>query len=169
MHEPEHWDAKVRRLTNKSMRDARARQHGQAKGELLFALEAAIAADEQGTPLDPVDIKTLADMARRYFDGLDRYPGELGEANLLMRKRDALGTSNRFKAVQHLAKLRLADPISNPLDNETYSKVAAEFGLDRSTLQREVRKRRHQPIVVVTDSGDIVFGPLESLLKRKGK
>lgn len=86
-------------------RRRRKRDHGEVKGGLLFALEEIVRADKDGQPMEAEDIKELADMARRYLDGLDQYPGELGSADLLKQKRDQIGRSNRDAALHRLAKL----------------------------------------------------------------
>lgn len=91
-----------RDFINSIERNRRTSEHGKVKGELIFALEAIVQSDESGLPMEPQDVKALADMARRYLNGLDRYPGELGVANLLMQKRDELGKSNREAALYHL-------------------------------------------------------------------
>lgn len=157
------------KAVNKMQRDSSVRQHGEIKGRLLYAFEALVRSSEDGEPLDAEDIKALADAALRYTDGRDRYFGEYGGNDLLMQKRDKFGKRKRELAVQDLVRIRMVDtekPLT-PLDNETYDRVARKRGLDRSTLQREVTKRRQQKQVAVNEKGDLVFAKLGDLLKKK--
>lgn len=157
------------KAVNRMHRDSSVRQHGELKGRLLFALEALVRSGEDGEPLEEEDIKSLANAALRYTDGRDRYFGEYGGNDLLMQKRDKFGKRNRELAVQDLVRIRMVDSKNSliPLDNETYDRVARKRGLDRSTLQREVTKRRQQKQVAVNEKGQLVFAKLGDLLKKK--
>lgn len=152
-------------LNNAIERNREIRIHGETKGRLLFALQAVVDADD-GQAMEAQDIKVLADMARRYLDGLDCYPGELGDADLLMQKRDAFGKSNREAALYRLIKLRQQ---GYPLDGPTYDLAANEYGLSRSTLDRYEKERRSKKMIAPDGQGGLIFGTLSSMLKRKRK
>lgn len=153
-----------RDFMNSVERNMRIDEHGAVKGKLVFALEAAIKADESGLPMEAQDVKALADMARRYIEGLDRYPGELGEANLLMQKRDRLGKTNREAALNRLVDLRVRGASS---DHETFDKAGEEFGVSRETLRRLVNSRQEDTILFSSPGGGLGIGKISDLLKKK--
>lgn len=136
-----------------------ARKHGEAKGRLLFALEGAVLAEESGAAMDPEDVQAIAEAARRFLSGRDAYLGEYAG----LKQRRVLSSDNfkREAAVYELVRRRMAGA---KFDNETLEEVAHRYDMTRSTLQREVRDRRSEMMLVEDDAGNVIFATLDDLL-----
>ncbi|MDX5976019.1 hypothetical protein [Vreelandella alkaliphila] len=160
------WEKTALEFIKSSDRKRSIRQHGEEKGRLLFALEEAILAEDEGTQLSAEDVRALAEAARRFIGGRDRYLGE--HAGLIQAR---IGTADKFKremAIQELIKVRMKGGENSKLDNETYEAVAKKYDMSRSTLQREVKDRRQEKMVYSVD-GNVMLATLDNLLNYRKK
>ncbi|WP_146218739.1 hypothetical protein [Halomonas sp. LBP4] len=139
-------------------RNRRVREHGAIKGKLLFAFEEvsgkrydpALMGHSRYHLLQPEELATLAEMAARYLDRRDRYPGEYGKHDLLMHKgkRDEYGLAKRQQAVNEFIDLREKHGADKyPFDRETCQPIAEKYGFTGETLVREVRKRLDETLL----------------------
>lgn len=157
------------------------RLYGEQKGRLLSALEAISHGDHRSSRLlnqtdekennlqeqplsrfhfiEPEDMEVLANMADRYLNKQDQYPGEYGGNQVIKRsgKRSRYTKEQKERAVDEYIRLRKEHgKQAYPLERETCQPIANKHGIESGQAIVDLIRKRLDMIYIA--EGDPKIG-----------
>ncbi|NDL69333.1 hypothetical protein [Vreelandella alkaliphila] len=155
-------------------RNRRMREYGEEKGKLLFALEEVarhrplLANYSPSTMVQPEDMANLAEMASRYLNQEDQYPGEYGSKQALKRKgrRARYTVEQREAAMNEYIRLRREHgKHAYPLERDACQPIADKHGIESGqAIVDAVRQRLDESFLTGSSNGGIVLTTLREYL-----
>lgn len=151
-------------------------EHGEEKGKLIFALK-EISNARHKTMLEghsrylmvqPEDMANLAEMASRYLNQEDQYPGEYGSKQALKRKgrRARYTVEQREAAMKEYIWLRREHgKYAYPLERDACQPIADKHGIESGqAIVDAVRQRLDESFLTGSSNGGIVLTTLRKYL-----
>lgn len=152
----------------------RIREQGQEKGKLLFAMEELarhrplLANYSPSNMVQPEDMANLAEMASRYLNQEDQYPGEYGSKQALKRKgrRARYTVEQREAAMKEYIWLRREHgKYAYPLERDACQPIADKHGIESGqAIVDAVRQRLDESFLTGSSNGGIVLTTLRKYL-----
>lgn len=159
--------ASAERVSALLERNRRIREYGEEKGKLLFALEEVarhrplLANYSPSTMVQPEDMANLAEMAARYLNQEDQYPGEYGSKQALKRKghRARYSVEQREGAINEYIQLRKEHgQAAYPLSREACQPIANKYGIESGqAIVDAIRKRLDDPVLKGEGSEGLMY------------
>lgn len=151
-------------------------EHGEEKGKLIFALEeisnaryeTMLGGHSRYLMVQPEDMANLAEMASRYLNQEDQYPGEYGSKQALKRKgrRARYTVEQREAAMKEYIRLRREHgKHAYPLERDACQSIADKHGIESGqAIVDAVRQRLDESFLTGSSNGGIVLTTLREYL-----